>query len=137
MIERIYNMKLLKDCLKSKEFNKKELFVCNKNYELIAHGNKKLLKRACKHKLQNARIDYTLDYGNAFYFFIEFISPLKLGDFLLDHPNHFVRIYNYNGQVVTNGKGLDILKTIGVILYNKQIVSLDKDSNIAFIFINL
>lgn len=137
MIERIYNMKLLKDCLKSKEFNKKELFVCNKNYELIAHGNKKLLKRACKYKLQNARVDYTLDYGNAFYFFIEFISPLKLGDFLLDHPNHFVRIYNYNGQVVTNGKGLDILKTIGVILYNKQIVSLDKDSNIAFVFINL
>lgn len=130
-------MELLRDYLESKEFNKKELFVCNKNYELIAHGNKKLLKRACKHKLQNARVDYTLDYGNAFYFFIEFISPLKLGDFLLDHPNHFVRIYNYNGQVVTNGKGLDILKTIGVILYNKQIVSLDKDSNIAFVFINL
>lgn len=137
MIERIYNMKLLKDCLKSKEFNKKELFVCNKNYELIAHGNKKLLKRACKHKLQNARVDYTLDYGNAFYFFIEFISPLKLGDFLLDHPNHFVRIYDYNGQVVTNGKSLDILKTIGVILYNKQIVNLDKYSDIAFVFINL
>lgn len=130
-------MKLLKDCLKSKEFNKKELFVCSKNYELIAHGNKKLLKRACKHKLQNARVDYTLDYGNAFYFFIEFISPLKLGDFLLNHPNHFVRIYDYNGQVVTNGKSLDILKTIGVILYNKQIVNLDKYSDIAFVFINL
>lgn len=130
-------MKLLKDYLKSKEFNKKELFVCNKNYELIAHGNKKLLKRACEHELQNARVDYTLDYGNNFCFFIEFITPLKLGDFLLDHPNHFIRIYDYNGQVVTNGKGLDILKTIGVILYNKQIVSLDKYSDITFIFINL
>lgn len=130
-------MELLKDYLKSKEFNKKELFVYNKNYELIIYGNKKLLKRACKRKLQNARVDYTLDYGNNFYFFIEFITPLKLGDFLLDHTNHFVRIYDYNGQVVTKGKGLDILKTIGVVLYNKQIVSLDKDSNIAFIFINL
>jgi hypothetical protein len=129
-------MELLRDYLESEEFNKK-IFIHDKNERLIVYGDRESLKHQCNHKLQSARVAKVLDYGNTFYIFVDFMTPLKLGDVLRDYFDDFVYIYDSNGQAIIKGKSSSILRIIKNALYNKEVFSIKEYVNDIYIGINL
>lgn len=129
-------MELLRDYLESKEFNKK-IFIHDKNERLVVYGDKESLKHQCNHKLKNARVTKVLDYGNTFYIFVDFMTPLKLGDVLYNYYFDFVYIYDSNGQAIVKAKSSSILKIMEKSLYNKEVFAIKEYLDDIYIGINL
>lgn len=129
-------MELLRDYLESEEFNKK-IFIHDKNERLVVYGDKESLKHQCNHKLKNARVTKVLDYGNTFYIFVDFMTPLKLRDVLFDFYDDFVYIYDSNGQAIIKGKSSSILKIMGNVVDDKEVFAIKEYLDDIYIGINL